>query len=87
MVAITSKWIAPVSHAPLTPDDLHDFTRDFLRGADEIKAFLIEIGFQNATSGKVYYWAKTKRFPIAKLGNELVASKAKILRETRKLIA
>ena len=63
-----------------------DLAADLLRGADEISEFLTSIGFKNATPGKVYYWVKNKRIPVSKFGNELIASKSKIVRDTRKLI-
>jgi hypothetical protein len=82
MDVITSKGIASMSDQSA----YDDLAADLLRGADEISEFLTSIGFKNATPGKVYYWVKNKRIPVSKFGNELIASKSKIVRDTRKLI-
>lgn len=63
-----------------------EMANDLLLGAKDIAAFLQSIGFKDATTSNVYYWAKRKNFPISKFGKELIASKSRIAYEIRKLI-
>jgi|AmaraimetFIIA100_FD_contig_51_12495738_length_350_multi_3_in_0_out_0_1 hypothetical protein len=64
-----------------------DLAEDLLRGANAIADFLNSIGFGDVTVGDVYYLRRANKVPIAKFGKELIASKSKIVRHTRKLIA
>jgi hypothetical protein len=54
---------------------------DVLRGAREIAG---ELG---VTESEVYYFAKTKRYPIARLGKTLIASRKQLRRAHRNLTA
>ncbi len=58
-------------------DDVTDFSRDLLRGADEIAAYL----FGAATDRrKVYHLAATSKLPVFKLGSMICARRSVLLR-------
>jgi hypothetical protein len=67
--------------------DTDDLAADLLRGGPAIAAFLQTIGWPEATVDTVYYFARSKKLPIGKFGNELITSKTKLTRYVRKLVA
>jgi hypothetical protein len=73
-----------MSHDFQTNDDL---AGDLLLGADAIAGFLSSLGFGDVTPHNVYYLRRSNKMPISKFGKELLASKSKLLRHARKLIA
>jgi hypothetical protein len=59
---------------------------DLLIGAEKICEYIQALGF-NATVDTVYYAKKTGRWPITKHGNTLLASKSKLTRHARSILA
>ena len=61
---------------------------DLLIGAEKIAAFMATavIG-GDVDTGDVYYFRRSRKWPIGKLGKDLIASKAALTRHARKAAA
>jgi hypothetical protein len=62
-----------------------EFLSDLLRGADAISAFIRELGETHIKPQNVYYLKRSGKYPIARHGRELVASKRQLTRHARKI--
>jgi hypothetical protein len=63
------------------------FATDLLRGGLRIAAYLKELGWGDGDPDVAYYAAKTKSWPISKIGKALVASRAALARHAKKATA
>jgi hypothetical protein len=66
-------------------EDSETLRGDLLRGARRIAAHISILIDEPVEESKVYYWAKTKKWPIGKLGAELFASVKKLNRHAQKI--
>jgi hypothetical protein len=59
---------------------------DILKGAKAIAAFLTELGLPTTKQG-VYYGAKTGKLQVGRYRKDFIASKARLRRQVRQLVA
>jgi hypothetical protein len=61
---------------------------DLLFGAEQIAAFMATaLTGTNVGADDVYYFRRSGKWPIGKLGKDLIASKAALTRHARKAVA
>jgi hypothetical protein len=58
---------------------------DLLKGARRIAEHLSDLLGEPVDEGAIYYARRTQKFPIGKLGAELIASKRRLARHVEKL--
>jgi hypothetical protein len=69
----------------ITPEQT--IAADMLIGAENIRDHLRELGLINISTDAVYYGRAKRGWPISKHGKTLFASKSKLTRYVRSLIA